>query len=81
MKGQITVESEPGFGSTFAFSVPFIRSRSVATRPPLTDLRGSRILVVEDDANAQEIFHRTLESWASIPTARPKATKPSHACR
>jgi signal transduction histidine kinase/DNA-binding response OmpR family regulator len=63
MKGQITVESEPGFGSTFAFSVPFIRSRSAASRPPLTDLRGTRILVVEDDANAQEIFHRTLESW------------------
>jgi signal transduction histidine kinase/DNA-binding response OmpR family regulator len=63
MKGQIAVESEPGFGSTFSFTVPFIRSRSVATRAPLTDLRGSRILVVEDDANAQEIFHRTLESW------------------
>jgi CheY-like chemotaxis protein len=43
--------------------VPFIRSRSAATRPPLTDLRGSRILVVDDDGNAQEIFHRTLESW------------------
>jgi signal transduction histidine kinase/DNA-binding response OmpR family regulator len=63
MKGQIAVESEPGFGSTFSFTVPFIRSRSAATRPPLTDLRGSRILVVEDDHNAQEIFHRTLESW------------------
>jgi signal transduction histidine kinase/DNA-binding response OmpR family regulator len=63
MKGTINVESEPGFGSTFSFIVPFIRSRSTATRPPLTDLRGSRVLVVEDDANAQEIFHRTLESW------------------
>jgi two-component system, sensor histidine kinase and response regulator len=43
--------------------VPFIRSRTVAARPPLTDLRGSRVLVVEDDAHAQDIFHRTLESW------------------
>jgi signal transduction histidine kinase/DNA-binding response OmpR family regulator len=63
MKGAMSIESEPGFGSTFSFTVPFIRSRSTATHIPLTDLRGTRILVVDDDSNAQEIFHRTLESW------------------
>ena len=63
MKGVMAVESEPGFGSTFSFTVPFIRSKSATTRAPLTDLRGTRILVIDDDSNAQEIFHRTLESW------------------
>ena len=81
MKGQIGVESEPGFGSTFSFTVPFIRSHSTATRPPLTDLRGSRVLVVEDDANAQEIFHRTLESWGVHSDGAPKPTKRWRACR
>ena len=63
MKGSMAVESEPGFGSTFSFTVPFIKSHATATRVPLTDLRGTRILVIDDDPNAQEIFHRTLESW------------------
>jgi signal transduction histidine kinase/CheY-like chemotaxis protein len=64
MKGQIGVLSEAGEGSSFFFTVPFARSESSASeRPSLNDLRGTRILVIEDDKNAQEVFRKTLESW------------------
>ena len=63
MKGQIGVSSEADAGSTFFFSVPFVRSESKTTHAPLNDLRGTRVLVIEDDKNAQEVFHRTLEAW------------------
>jgi len=65
MKGQISVSSEAGTGSTFAFTVPFVVSESSAAdeQAPLNDLRGTRILVVEDDKNAQEVFRKTLEAW------------------
>jgi signal transduction histidine kinase/DNA-binding response OmpR family regulator len=65
MKGHISVVSEAGAGSCFSFTVPFVRSEyeSETPHPPLNDLRGTRILVIEDDKNAQEVFRKTLEAW------------------
>jgi signal transduction histidine kinase/CheY-like chemotaxis protein len=65
MKGTIGVTSEAGVGSTFFFSVPFFRSGASERRTTQSDLRGTRILVLEDDQNAQEVFRRTLEGWGA----------------
>ena len=72
MGGTIWVESEPGVGSTFGISL----SAEVADVPPqisaddgLPQLRGKRILVVDDNATNLEIVSRHARSWGMEPVA------------
>jgi two-component system, sensor histidine kinase and response regulator len=71
MGGDITVESEPGRGSTFAFAARFARS----TRPELPSLpssydwlEGLRVLVVDDNGTNRTILDEWLTSWRMRPT-------------
>ena len=65
MGGEIRVESEPGQGSSFIFTATFGRSTQKEKKvlKPSPDLKGLRVLVVDDNATAREILKGLLESF------------------
>jgi PAS domain S-box-containing protein len=70
MGGSMTVESEVGTGSTFAFTV---RLGAVAARPrPFAHLdrgmlEGRRILIVDDNATNLRILSQQVRNWGMKP--------------
>ena len=72
MGGTITVESEPGRGSTFAFTARFGRQPhppEPVPAPPPVSLHNLPVLVVDDNATNRHILEEWLRGWQMDPTA------------
>jgi CheY-like chemotaxis protein len=57
MGGEIGVSSTPERGSCFHFSLPLGLQPAAAPTPQAADLRGMRVLIVDDNAAARELLH------------------------
>ena len=74
MGGEISVESEPGAGSTFSFTVPLRKAAEGPTPAPGTDaapreLRGLRVLIVDDNATNRRILEKQTTAWGMEPAS------------
>ena len=65
MGGAIGVRSKPGEGSTFWFTAALRKQadQAPAASLPMADIRGQRIIVVDDNAINRQLVKAYLQSW------------------
>jgi two-component system sensor histidine kinase/response regulator len=72
MGGTIWVESEPGKGTQFHFTIACAVSQQVAPRQESVapaELAGLHVLIVDDNATNRRILEEVLQRWDMKPTA------------
>jgi len=64
MGGDMYVESTPGLGSTFSFSMPYgLASQSAGNPSQLDLLQGLSMLIVDDNSTLRKVIQRYAKSW------------------
>ncbi len=70
MGGDLEVQSTVGKGSRFAFVIPFPPAiAEPATMPPQIELRGLKVLAVDDTATNRRVLEAYLGSWGMRVTS------------
>ena len=67
MRGEIGVSSEAGKGSTFMFTAELEKQANpLIAPPPLADLRGARVLIVDDNQTNRRILSLQTAQWGIV---------------